>query len=193
MGSEVHGLSPEMPFCAAAKPAIGQKLDELFQHEAGTRAGNDIEALHDMRVASRRLRSAMDMFGVCYPASQFKPLAKLARSLTRALGEVRDRDVLIESLERYAKKAPADEKPGVADLVIRSLLDKQQFADPQGDAERLGISSSLWPLFGLLWPSGSHLAARLGARSVIETDRILEIGCGLGLARLVGTTLSSCR
>lgn len=76
--------------------------------------------------------------------------------------------------------------PGVDDLIIRSLLDKQQFADPQGDAERLGISSSLWPLFGLLWPSGSHLAARLGARHVVKTDRILEIGCGLGLASLVG-------
>ena len=75
---------------------------------------------------------------------------------------------------------------GVEDLVIRSLLDKQQFADPQGDAERLGISSSLWPLFGLLWPSGSHLASRLGARAVRKTDRILEIGCGLGLASLVG-------
>lgn len=76
--------------------------------------------------------------------------------------------------------------PGVDDLVIRSLLDKQQFSDPQGDAERLGISSSLWPLFGLLWPSGSHLAARLGARSLVKAERILEIGCGLGLASLVG-------
>ena len=74
---------------------------------------------------------------------------------------------------------------GVDNLVIRSLLDKQQFSDDQGDAERLGISSSLWPLFGLLWPSGSHLAARLGARTVAKGDRILEIGCGLGLASLV--------
>ncbi len=76
--------------------------------------------------------------------------------------------------------------PGVEDLLIRSLLDKQQFSDPQGDAERLGISSSLWPLFGLLWPSGHHLATRLGARAIVKTDRILEIGCGLGLASMVG-------
>jgi predicted nicotinamide N-methyase len=74
---------------------------------------------------------------------------------------------------------------GVDDLVIRSLLDKQQFADPQGDAERLGISSAAWPLFGLLWPSGMHLATRLGARPV-AAERILEIGCGLALASLVG-------
>ena len=76
--------------------------------------------------------------------------------------------------------------PGVDDLFIRSLLDRQQFSDPEGDAERLGISSSLWPLFGLLWPSGSHLAQRLGTRRVTQGDRILEIGCGLGLASLVG-------
>jgi len=76
--------------------------------------------------------------------------------------------------------------PGVDDLFIRSLLDRQQFSDPQGDAERLGISCSLWPLFGVLWPSGLHLAARLGARPVVASERVLEIGCGLGLASLVG-------
>ena len=75
---------------------------------------------------------------------------------------------------------------GVDDLVIRSLLDRQQFADPDGAAERLGISSAAWPLFGLLWPSGALLAARLGARPVSAGERILEIGCGLALASLVG-------
>jgi predicted nicotinamide N-methyase len=75
---------------------------------------------------------------------------------------------------------------GVDDLVIRSLLDRQQFADPDGAAERLGISSAAWPLFGLLWPSGALLAARLGARPVTAGEKILEIGCGLALASLVG-------
>src|SRR5207344_471915 len=71
-------------------------------------------------------------------------------------------------------------------LVIRSLLDRQQFADHDGAAERLGIWSAAWPLFGLLWPSGAMLAARLGARPVTAGERILEIGCGLALASLVG-------
>ena len=74
---------------------------------------------------------------------------------------------------------------GVDDLVIRSLLDRQQFSDGDGAAERLGISSASWPLFGLLWPSGALLAARLGARPVTPGERILEIGCGLALASLV--------
>ena len=74
---------------------------------------------------------------------------------------------------------------GVDDLVIRSLLDRQQFADDDGAAERVGISTASWPLFGLLWPSGALLAARLGARPVRAGERILEVGCGLALASLV--------
>ncbi len=76
--------------------------------------------------------------------------------------------------------------PGVDDLLIRSLFDRRQFHDPAGQAERLGISSAHWPLFGLLWPSGALLAARLAARPVRVGERILEVGCGLGLASLVG-------
>lgn len=75
---------------------------------------------------------------------------------------------------------------GVANLHIRSLLDRQQFSDPLGVAERLGISSASWPLFGLLWPSGAHMAARLALHPVTAGERILEIGCGLALASLVG-------
>lgn len=75
---------------------------------------------------------------------------------------------------------------GADPLWIRSLLDRQQFADPLGEAERMGISSATWPLFGLLWPSGGHLAARVALRPVRAGERILELGCGLALASLVG-------
>ena len=86
----------------------------------------------------------------------------------------------------YQTKQERIKIAGVDDLVIRSLLDRNQFADGDGAAERLGISSAAWPLFGLLWPSGALLAARLGARPVTAGERILEIGCGLALASLVG-------
>ena len=74
---------------------------------------------------------------------------------------------------------------GAAGLVICSLLDRQQFADPQGHAAALGISSAAWPLFGLVWPSSLQLAARMARRPVTAGERILEVGCGLGLASLV--------
>ena len=75
---------------------------------------------------------------------------------------------------------------GVPDLVIRSLADRQQFHDPHRHAERIGISSAAWPLFGQLWPSGAALAARLAQREVRPAERILEIGCGLALPSLAG-------
>jgi predicted nicotinamide N-methyase len=74
---------------------------------------------------------------------------------------------------------------GVDDLLIRSLTDRQQFHDPHGHAERIGISSASWPLFGMTWLSGMALAARLAQRDVRAGERILEIGCGLALPSLV--------
>ncbi len=71
-----------------------------------------------------------------------------------------------------------------ADLQLRSLLDRQQFHDPLGEAERAGISSSAWPIFGMLWPSGRVLA-HVMLTCELEGKRILELGCGLALASLV--------
>jgi predicted nicotinamide N-methyase len=85
----------------------------------------------------------------------------------------------------YLTKQESISIPGAANLTIRSLLDKQQFSDPLGAAEQLGISSAAWPLFGLLWPSGAQLAARMATRPLRLGERVLEIGCGLGLASLV--------
>ncbi|MBC7956759.1 MAG: SAM-dependent methyltransferase [Cytophagales bacterium] len=68
-------------------------------------------------------------------------------------------------------------------MQVRSLLDKQQFHDPDGEAERIGISSAAWPLFGLVWPSALVLAAHMQDAALGER-RILEVGCGLGLASL---------
>lgn len=73
---------------------------------------------------------------------------------------------------------------GAHDYRIRALSDRQQFADPFGLAERIGISSAQWCLFGQVWPAGRLLAETM-SRFDIAGKRILEIGCGLGLASLV--------
>ena len=86
----------------------------------------------------------------------------------------------------YQTKQEHIDVRGVDDIVIRSLLDRQQFSDPLGDALAQGISSAAWPMFGLLWPSGAQLAARIALRPVTDGERILELGCGLALASLVG-------
>ena len=67
---------------------------------------------------------------------------------------------------------------------IRSLADRNQFHDPDGITEALGISSAGWPLFGMTWPAGL-LLAELISHEPLGAGRILELGCGLGMASLV--------
>lgn len=73
---------------------------------------------------------------------------------------------------------------GEVSFQICSLLDRQQFYDPHGLAEKAGISSATWPLFGMVWPCGHILADKM---STFPTTgkRILELGCGIALASLV--------
>lgn len=73
---------------------------------------------------------------------------------------------------------------GKIDIHVRTLRDRQEFYDKDGVAEKLGISSALWPLFGLVWPSGLVLAHHLH-KSDVAGKRILEVGCGIGLTSLL--------
>ena len=69
-------------------------------------------------------------------------------------------------------------------LSLKVLKDRQQFSDAEGDAEALGISSATWALFGTIWPVARVLAALVEDMD-LQGKRVLEIGCGIGLASLV--------
>lgn len=73
---------------------------------------------------------------------------------------------------------------GERELHVRALSDLQQYDDAGGHAERAGISSAQWSLFGHVWPAGGLLAEAM-SRHPVAGKRILELGCGLGLASLV--------
>lgn len=73
---------------------------------------------------------------------------------------------------------------GDTDVHLRTLRDNQQFSDDLHEAEDLGISSATWPLFGVVWESGEILA-RLMHTHDIRGLRVLEVGCGIGLASIV--------
>ena len=70
------------------------------------------------------------------------------------------------------------------DYHIRSLKDRQQFHDDDQRAESLGISSATWPLFGVVWPASKVLAAAISVIT-LDSKRVLEIGCGIGLTSIV--------
>lgn len=73
---------------------------------------------------------------------------------------------------------------GHKDIHLCTLRDNQQFSDPDGVAEQLGISSATWPLFGVVWPSSLVLANHMLDYD-IAGKRILEVGCGIGLSSIL--------
>ena len=81
--------------------------------------GSNIEGVHDVRVASRRLRAAMDVAAPAFPGKWYKSLHRTAKEITGALGEVRDRDVLLEALHADRSTAPPVEHPGIDRLIDR--------------------------------------------------------------------------
>jgi len=73
---------------------------------------------------------------------------------------------------------------GKIDIHLCTLRNKQEFHDPEGIAEALGISSATWPYFGLVWPS-SLVLAHFVCNYDIGYKRVLEIGCGTALSSLL--------
>lgn len=73
---------------------------------------------------------------------------------------------------------------GKTDIHVCTLRDKQEFHDPDGRAEDLGISSATWPLFGVIWPSSLVLAHYVHEHDT-GSKRILEVGCGMALTSLL--------
>lgn len=73
---------------------------------------------------------------------------------------------------------------GDADIHVRTLRDRQQFSDDDNVAAELGISSAIWPLFGIVWESGEILARIMHTHDIAGL-KVLEVGCGIGLASLV--------
>jgi CHAD domain-containing protein len=81
-------------------------LDAFTREMNGVKEAQDIEYIHRMRVASRRLRAALPLFQPCFPHKQYKKWVLEITKITRALGEARDADVQIAFLQKSLKKIP---------------------------------------------------------------------------------------
>ena len=127
---DVPGLDCDEQFARAAARVIEVRTAEVFEHSDGVLDVADIERVHDMRVATRRLRAALEVFEPCFPARRHRKALKLVKALADALGERRDRDVAIEFLERFADDAPESDRAAVAALVER-LRDEQRRANEE--------------------------------------------------------------
>lgn len=101
------GSPPGESSGAACRFGAGRILplaDALAKEAKGAANGDDIEYIHRMRVASRRLRSALPLFKTCFAEKKYRFWTKEIRQVTRALGKARDADVQIAFLEKCIRK-----------------------------------------------------------------------------------------
>ena len=132
---DIPGLSPGLSFREGAALAVETRAGELFEHAANVLDTDDIERVHDMRVATRRLRASLEIFEPCFPKKEFKRALRDVKDLADALGERRDPDVHIAELERIAAALTREDGRG-----IRSLEDElrgQQVAGNEKLAAKL--------------------------------------------------------
>src|ERR1700754_3902935 len=119
-------LDPNQSYRSAMRDLIGERWGAVWKAVPVAIAGEDIEGVHDVRVASRRLRAAMDVAVECFPDGWYKPLHNLAKEITGALGEVRDRDVLIEHLTAEREQAATGDRPGIDRLIARVTRERDE-------------------------------------------------------------------
>jgi CHAD domain-containing protein len=121
---EIAGLDGRDAFRAAAAKVVSVRTDELFEHSAGVLDTADIERVHDMRVATRRLRAVLEIFAPCFEPTLHKAVLRDVRSLADALGERRDPDVHIDALRHVSAAVAEADRPGIDSLVARLRRDQ---------------------------------------------------------------------
>ncbi len=127
---EVPGFDCDEPFARAAVRVVEVRAAEVFEHSADVLDVEEIERVHDMRVATRRLRASLEVFEPCFPAKRWRRALRRVKALGDGLGERRDRDVAIAFLESFASDAPEGDRADLARL-IAELRDEQRRANDE--------------------------------------------------------------
>jgi CHAD domain-containing protein len=125
----IGGLRAEDPYAAAAAKVVAVRARELADHSRNVLDIDDIERVHDMRVASRRLRAALEIFEPCFPEAQHDEALNEVKAIADALGERRDADVTIHALERFTENLAAPDRRGVGGLVARVRAEQAEAND----------------------------------------------------------------
>jgi CHAD domain-containing protein len=163
--------------------AILDRIDLMVREIPGVISSEDPECLHRMRVATRRLRSALSLLGDEAGLAGSRDFFKLVRSVTRRLGEARDLDVQVIWLREFEKVCEQNELHGVQRLILRLSQAREK---KQPGIVRL--------LSGLSWGSVlSETRRRLqNARFAIEMRGGLAAGGDVERAtRVIGLQIES--
>jgi CHAD domain-containing protein len=146
--SEIVGLVCEATASSGIRLVLLTRLKEMCAYRTSALKWSDPEKVHDMRVASRRLRSALKDFLPYLRESKLRDPAERLKRIADALGAVRDQDVAILELAKRVSEAPANVAVGIEHLIselsskrktsraaLVKTLEKDSFAQFQSEFE----------------------------------------------------------
>jgi CHAD domain-containing protein len=110
---DIPGLHADLSYREAAASTVAVRTKELFDYADGVLDTSDIERVHDMRVATRRLRAVLEIYEPCFPRKALRDVLDDVKAVADALGERRDPDVHLAQLEEFASAVEEADRPGV--------------------------------------------------------------------------------
>jgi len=116
-GARKVKLDCEGSFSQAAVRVLRVRSKEVFAHSEGVLDLGEVERVHDMRVATRRLRAALEVFEPCFPQKRHRKALKKVKALADALGERRDADVEIAMLDGLLDEAAEADRDALIALI----------------------------------------------------------------------------
>ena len=121
----IPDLSAEQSYAEAAARIVSVRASELAENARGVLDTGDIERVHDMRVATRRLRAALEIFEPCFSAAPYGEALRELKRLADALGERRDRDVSIAALGALSEQLPTPDRQGIDSLTGQFVKEQE--------------------------------------------------------------------
>jgi len=144
---EIPGLDGAMTYGDAAALTVEVRAQEIFDHEEGVLDVHEIERVHAMRVATRRLRAVLEIYEPCFPRKMLRPVLAEVKELADALGARRDPDVELLALEQFVASVGPDERAGVQVFIDRTRSEQAEgnvrLAAALDEARRMDLQSRL--------------------------------------------------
>jgi putative phosphoesterase len=154
------GRSEDPGFCLLGSVMLLKQVTELETNAKAARE-MDPEGVHQMRVASRRLRAALPIFGSCLKESQHGRWRDGVKGLTRALGEARDTDVQVEYLRSFLERTDGVERQGVSALLqLKEASRREQQEQVLGWLDNMNEEGVLREMSDVLSKKVKRLEAR---------------------------------
>jgi triphosphatase len=118
-------IEADEPFSDAARRVLKVRAEELVEHARACKEDPNPDAIHDTRVAARRLRSVLEVFTGALPEKQRKAVLDEVKEALEGLGPARDLDVQLLLVERFVDAAEASDRRGMRVAAHRIAEERQ--------------------------------------------------------------------